>query len=699
MIIKADGRKERFTKSKLFDSLCYSGENYTRRELRELQDKITTLLALDDDIQTSDIIRSIELACVQLGMEDLYEKYIINRHQRDEVRTFNSEIFNDIKDVIQNEDFSNANAAVKTPTSIKDRVAARTMKWLYFKTVDKRFKDAHEQGLIHAHDADYAFNSIAMNCLTLNTPELIKNGFAADQVPILPPKHLASAGALCAIACQLASNDMFGGCNLGDYDTAIKPIVKMERGNYRNEIIDLVGEEEYLKKCVVYNQKIEERLDKEIYQMNQALIYNLNSLRSRSGGQLPFSSLNFGLDIDPDAIKVSSSLLKAFDDGLGKEHRIPLFPNLCFGLKKGINTEPNDPGYKLYQQACELASRKLQPNFVNQDCSMNEGAEPGNWVQSMGCRTRIWGNVNGKKTSMGRGNVFPVSINVPYIALQSKNVEDFMKRFNDVLDLCRDQLMDRFSGLKNFKIQTIPFNGKYGWLNAKELSQNDTVDNLAKQGTFAIGLVGIAEACKALFGKHHGEAGEVYAWVKDILLPFYLNKINEYTKETGLNFSTYATPAESTAGKFAKCIHKKFGKSIVKKDYLTNGFHIPVDFDIVASKKMELEGPLHKFFTGGVISYVEFDGVPTDKKIIETYNRVAIESDMHYWAFNLPLDQCAECGYTNVIPDECPNCKSKMINRYRRITGYVVLAWDGEFQVSRINDGKRAEIKDRVAHA
>ena len=440
----------------------------------------------------------------------------------------------------------------------------------------------------------------------------------------------------------------------------------------------------------------------------EGFIHNLNTMHSRAGAQVPFSSINYGLDTTPEGRLVMEQLLLATEAGLG-HGETPIFPIQILKIKDGINYNEGEPNYDIFKLACRVSAKRLFPNFSFIDAPFNlQYYKPGDYnteIAYMGCRTRVMGNVYDptKEVTCGRGNLSFTSVNLPRLAiLANKDIDKFFEMLSDKVDLVIDQLLDRLRIQSKKKVKNYPFlMGQHVWLDSEKLGYEDEVGEVLKHGTLTLGFIGLAECLIALIGKHHGESEEAQKLGLRIV-GYMRDRMDQASAKTGLNFSLIATPAEGLSGRFVKMDKKRFGiiPGVTDKDYYTNSFHVPVYYKISAFEKIRLEAPYHNLTNGGHISYVELDGDPT--KNLEAFEQVVRcmkESGIGYGAINHPVDRDPICGYTGVIEDVCPNCGRKEhdsnnvgFERIRRITGYLVGT------VDRFNDGKRAEVNDRVKH-
>ena len=626
----------------------------------------------------------------------------------------------------------------------------------YYRTymlLDK-IREAHESGDIHIHDLD--FYNLTMTCCQIDLTRLFKDGFSTGHGFLREPNSIASYGALAAIAMQANQNDMHGGQSVPNFDRDMAPgVAKTFAKLYKARLIDvvadifgvsdiediisqilndvetacgmkptldngdkydsLVAETLMIYSCISRGEarKITERArkralhetEKATHQAMESLIHNLNTMHSRAGAQVPFSSLNYGNDTSAEGRMVIRNVLKATIEGLGKSET-PIFPIQVFRLKKGINMNDSDPNYDLFKLALECSAKRMFPNFAFQDAPFNskyyKPGIPETEIAYMGCRTRIIGNVYDpeQEISYSRGNLSFTTINLPRLAIMSRDMDEFYNRLDNMLDLAAEQLLERFAIQASKKVYNFPFlMGQGVWLDSDKLNSDDTVGEVIKHGTLSIGFIGLAETLTRLLGKHHGESDEAQKTGLDIIK--YMRKFcDEKTAEKGLNFTLLATPAEGLSGRFTRLDTERFGiiKDVTDKEYYTNSFHIPVGFKTTIYEKISLEAPYHELTNAGHISYVEVDGNLSDNlEAFEDIIKYMAECGVGYGAVNHPLDRDPVCGYTGIIKDECPKCgraasDEAPFERIRRITGYLVGT------VERFNNAKRAEEHDRVKH-
>ena len=576
----------------------------------------------------------------------------------------------------------------------------------------KKFSDAHDNGEIHIHDMDF----LAMGtttCMQIELDKLFKRGFSTGHGYLRPPKDIMSFGALAAIAVQANQNDQHGGQSIPAFDYFMAPGVlmtfkkqfkqqindyldlegllshismdriarevdKLESINFSIEIFEpIYKDSDELKRLFTkaYDKAIA-KTDRCTYQAMEAFVHNLNTMHSRAGAQVPFSSVNFGTDITPEGRMVIKNFLDATDAGLG-HGETPIFPVSIFKVKEGINYNKEDPNYDLFRRACEVSAKRLFPNFSFLDAPFNlEYYKSGDYrteVGYMGCRTRVMADVTdpNNQTTGGRGNLSFTTINLPRIGIKhgiclkerdKADMEGFYKELGEMMELVRDQLYERFEIQCNKRCYNFPFLIEQGvWAGGENLKPTDRMRKILKHGTLTIGFIGLAETLKALIGEHHGESEEAQKLGLEII-SFMRNKCNEFAKEANLNYTLIATPAEGLSGRFVGIDRAIYGKikGVTDRKYYTNSFHVPVYYNTSIKHKLETEAPYHAITNGGHISYIEFDGnTAMNVDAFESVIRMMKELGIGYGAINHPVDRDPVCGYVGVIGDVCPGCGRK----------------------------------------
>jgi ribonucleoside-triphosphate reductase len=613
---------------------------------------------------------------------------------------------------------------------------------------------AYNDGYIHIHDFD--FYTLTTTCCQIDVKKLFKDGFCTGHGFLREPNDIASYSALACIAIQSNQNDQHGGQSVPNFDYGLsegvrKTFVKKYNDNLKRALEFEDGRSDFVEdKVNAANSEIAERLglvptiagdndfckeqavalerdfhrtlvaksqkfalkhaldetERATYQAMEAFIHNLNTMHSRAGAQVPFSSINYGTDTSPEGRMVMRNIMLATEAGLGYGET-PIFPIQIFKVKEGINYNPGDPNYDLFKLACRVSAKRLFPNFSFIDAPFNlkyyKEGKPETEIAYMGCRTRVIGNVydQSRETVYGRGNLSFTSINLPRLAIEScQNVPEFYSKLDGMVDICIDQLLDRFEIQCRKKVRNFPFlMGDGVWLDSDKLGADDEVREVLKHGTLTVGFIGLAECLKSLIGEHHGQSVRAQRLGIEIV-KHMRQRMDDASQKYKLNFSLLGTPAEGLSGRFVELDKKRFGliPGVTDREYYTNSFHVPVYFPISAYEKIKLEAPYHEFTNGGHITYIELDGDPTKNlDAFESVIRCMKESGVGYGAINHPVDLDTVCGFNGIIGDTCPKCgrdeeDGPSFERIRRITGYLVGTLD------RFNNAKRAEVRDRVKH-
>ena len=571
----------------------------------------------------------------------------------------------------------------------------------------KEIADLHNAAILYLHDLS-RFAIGQHNCLTVDFTHIWKHGFITRQATLRPPARFSTACQQVAVIFQVLSQHQFGGIASGHIDRDLAPFVDMSRQKLRKKYEHLGLSKELV------NTLVDIDLHEEIKQGCEALVHNLATLQSRPGAQLPFSSMNLGLDTSADGRLVGEGILRAMIAGVGPHHQTPPFPILCFQVKKGVNRNPDDPNYDLYQLAIECAARRLTPNFVNCDssvCHANPN-DPDTELTAMGCRTQMGKDIYSEGdpyNRVGRGNlaphtIIPVELGIKYgVCLGERDKPDldgFRKEFDYLLKKAEESLLIRANIMFRQKMKVAyEMYANHVWKGTYDYDDEASVFEVLKHGTLAIGVLGWAETLTALFGAHHGKSKEAEAFLME--METKLNKFAaECTERNKLNFAAYHTPAENLCKTAMQALQKRWGKEIkgvTDHEFVTNSVHIPVWYDIDVFDKLAEEAKFSKLATGGNIVYVEFDTTAVHNlKAVEEVINFAMDQDIPYFAFNFPLDECTVCGYSGEIPAEgCSECHApdEAINRLRRVTGYITSDYRRAF-----NAGKKAEVLARVKH-
>ncbi|MCL2373504.1 MAG: anaerobic ribonucleoside triphosphate reductase [Defluviitaleaceae bacterium] len=634
----------------------------------------------------------VETVLIEGGFAKVAKAYIIYRQKRTDIREARSELMDAVAEIVRETNKDNANVG-NSPSAKVLQISEAASKSYYLKRVlTQEEAEKHLDGDIYVQDLSWYGKTLT--CLQIPLANLLKDGFNNGHGSIRSPKNIRSAAALAAIILQSNQNDMHGGQSYAYFDRDMATYVEIERKRQERILRNTLEE----LKLTSSEEEIEKLVDKhtynETYQAMEAFIYNLNTMHSRAGAQVPFSSINLGTDITPAGRMVAECFLLAYEKGLGKGES-PIFPNLVFKLKYGINFDETDPNYDLFKLAMRVACRRLFPTFSFCDASFNNiyGDEE---VAYMGCRTRVMGNVNGPEVTDGRGNLSFTSVNLPRLGIRAnKEIGLFYQLLDETLDFAINQLVRRYDYQKNMRVKDFPFlMGQKLYVDSEDLKQDDTIEKAIRHGTLSVGFIGLAECLVALTGHHHGEDTGSQAQGVSII-SHMRRRCDEASKKHGLNISLIATPAEQLSGKFTKLDVEKYGviPGITDKKWYTNSFHVPVECKITALEKIALEGPYHQFCNAGHISYIELTSAPGNN--IEAYEeiiRAMAEADMGYGAINFPLDICRDCGQHGLHGQEkCTVCGSEDISRVRRITGYLST-------LDRFNDSKLAEESKREKH-
>ena len=565
--------------------------------------------------------------------------------------------------------------------------------------VNKKAAKAHMDGDIHIHDLDY-YATKTTTCTQIDLGEMLKNGIWNEHGYIRPPKSIETAGQLAAVVLQSHQNQQHGGQSYANFDFDLAPYVLLSVERNKKHLINDIELTGARWESVLSAEDLEERAweitERETLQAMEGFVHNINTMHSRGGGQVVFASVNFGMDTSRAGRMVSKCLMQAQANGLG-HGETPIFPILIVKLKEGVNYNPGDPNYDIFQMSLKVTAKRLFPNWVFEDAPFNAdyGDDPKDACATMGCRTRLFNDVYGKNTSRKRGNASFTSINLPRIGIEANHdIDKFYQLLDEKLELVHDQLLERFEYQCKATVDEFRYmaenNTQY-----EDFKATGNIRDAIKHSSLSIGFIGLAETLVALIGKHHGESEEAQKLGLEIVkhMRDFCDKKKEEEK---LNWSLLATPAEGLAGRFTKIDREKYGeiKGVTDRDYYTNSSHVPVYYPISAFKKIDIEAPYHALENAGHIAYIELDGDPTNNlEALEQIVRHMKEKGIGYGAINHPVDTCEDCGYSGIMNDKCPMCGSTNIQQLRRITGYLVGT------LSRWNPGKKAEEHDRVKHS
>ncbi|WP_288478549.1 anaerobic ribonucleoside-triphosphate reductase [uncultured Clostridium sp.] len=691
-VVKRDGREVEFNSSKIANAIQKAatevGVKLRTSQIFDIVQKVINYIEMtgNDRVSVEEVQNLVEKALGDTSLKSVVIAYRNYRKERTKVREIKSDLMKAIGKIGVETDRDNANVGNNFSSKLL-RIASESNKWHNLATMPKHLSKGHEVGDLYYHDLD-SYN-LTTNCLHIPTRELLEKGFNTGYGTINAPRRIETAAELSCILLQSTQNDMFGGQSHPDFDNDMAVFVKPTRDEIKKEFIELGIDESKL------NELVEKRLRKRIHQAMQGVVYNLNTMHSRAGSQVPFSSINLGIPNSEDAALVCEIFLLEYEKGLGKGEQ-PIFPNIIFRVKEGINREKEDKYYYLYELACKVAAKRMNPTFMNIDADFNKYYyDKGYMPATMGCRTYLMKNVNGEPGCKGRGNIAPTTINLPRIGIQAEgNIDKFFHILDERLETAKESLMHRYSVLKKLRVKDLPFvAGQHLMKGSEILNQDDSIEPILKQGTWGIGFIGLAETLTALIGSHHGESEEARELGVKIItyLRQYCDKLCD---ETNLNWSAYATPAEGLSGKFIKQDQKMFGliKGVTDKEYYTNSFHVPVGCPISITKKIDIEAPYHSLCNGGHISYLEVDDCPTGEAIMDILNYAYKKTNISYLGINFHIRYCKDCGtYLKNEDKVCPNCKGNDIQGVSRVTGYLSLD-------ERFGPGKYHEREDRITH-
>ena len=733
--VSFDGSKIAIAIKKGFDSVVAEDENgehikkYNEKDIQKVYHSIIKRIEKENEengrIKIETIQDMIESELQKKGYEDVYKNFSEYRERRNQSR----QLFFDEKKTHKflksieglglksaNEDNNkreNANVdgdtAMGTMLQYGSTVSKEFAKSYLMK---KKFSEAHDNGDIHIHDMDFLPMGTT-TCMQIELDRLFKNGFSTGHGHLREPKDIMSYSSLAAIAIQSNQNDQHGGQSIPAFDYYMAPgVLKTFKKQFKQQIYDLLDYSDLLsfinidrivreidklnsiefdieifepiyKESKSIKRMFEKSYEKAIqktnrttYQAMEAFVHNLNTMHSRAGAQVPFSSINLGTDTSAEGRMVIKNFLLSTDAGLGKGET-PIFPVSIFKVKEGVNYNPEDKNYDLFKLACKVSAKRLFPNFSFLDAPFNLAFyQEGNYkteVGYMGCRTRLMSDVTdlNNQTTGGRGNLSFTSINLPRIAIRNgiclkerekADMDNFYKELADMMDLVRDQLLERFEVQCSKHSYNFPFLLEQGvWADGDKLKPNDRLRKLLKHGSLTIGFIGLAESLKALIGKHHAESEEAQKLGLEII-GFMRKRCDEYSKQYNLNFTLIATPAEGLSGRFVGIDKAIFGKikGVTDRDYYTNSFHVPVYYQTSIKHKLEIEAPYHNLTNGGHISYIELDGdTTTNVEAFESVIRMMKETGIGYGAINHPVDRDPVCGYVGIIGDVCPGCGRK----------------------------------------
>ena len=731
IVVKRDGRIVGFNEEKIATAIRKAMLHTEKGEDRHLIRQITDHIAFKGEAQmTVEAIQDmVEMELMKSSRKDVAQKYIAYRNQRRIARKAKTrDIFLEIIN-IKNNDITreNANMNADTPAGMMMKFASETTKpFVDDYLLDENTLDAVRGNYLHIHDKDY-YPTKSLTCIQHPLDHILKYGFSAGHGESRPAKRIETASILACVSLENAQNEMHGGQAIPAFDFYMAPFVRYSFIEEIKSLETLTGEDYshlYDKELDDYLTKPLEGLSGEerilqhainktvarVHQSMEAFIHNMNTIHSRGGNQVVFSSINYGTDTSAEGRCIIRELLNSTYRGVGN-NETAIFPIQIWKKKRGVSYLMEDRNYDLYCLACKVSARRFFPNFLNLDATYNQNDEwkaddPKRYVHevaTMGCRTRVFENRFGPKTSIGRGNLSFSTINIVRLAIECMNIENkeqriarFFSKLDCLLDITARQLHERMEFQTTAFARQFPLLMSSLWLGCEKLGPNDTIAPVINQGTLGIGFIGLAECLVALIGKHHGESAEAQELGLKIVT-YMRDRVNDFSDKYQHNYSVLATPAEGLSGKFTRNDRKEFGSlpGITDRQYYTNSNHVPVYYKCSARHKAEIEAPYHDLTRGGHIFYVEIDGDATNNP--EVIMRVVDMMDKYnigYGSVNHNRNRCMDCGYENSKAglEECPKCGSKRIDRLQRITGYLVGTTD------RWNSAKLAELNDRVIH-
>ncbi|MDY5193578.1 MAG: anaerobic ribonucleoside triphosphate reductase [Candidatus Aphodosoma sp.] len=730
-VIKRDGRIVGFNEEKIKAAIRKAMLSTDKGEDNDLLCQISDRIAYigKEQMSVEEIQDLVEIELMKSERKDVAKNYISYRDKRSIARRSKTrDIFLEIINAKSNDiTRENANMNADTPAGMMMKFASETTKpFVDDYLLSAQVKEAVLNNYIHIHDKDY-YPTKSLTCVQHPLNKILQNGLCAGHGESRPAKRIETASILGCISMETAQNEMHGGQAIPAFDFYLAPFVRKSYIEEVKKIEELLGQkypqlydveiEDYIKKDLDFLQdtdRIKQQAINQtvlrVHQSMEAFIHNMNTIHSRGGNQVVFSSINYGTDTSAEGRCIIRELLLSTFQGVGNGGTA-IFPIQIWKKKRGVSYLPTDRNYDLYQLACQVSARRFFPNFVNLDAPFNTHEkwdinDPERYkyeVATMGCRTRVFENRFGEKTSIARGNLSFTTINIVKLALECKDIKDentrintFFAKLDFLLEITALQLHERFNFQKTALAKQFPLLMSSLWVGCENLKPNDTIEDVINQGTLGIGFIGLAECLIALTGKHHGE-DEKAQQLGIKIITYMRDRANDFSEKYQHNYSILATPAEGLSGRFTKKDKKEFGiiKGITDKDYYTNSNHVPVYYKCSAKHKAEIEAPYHELTRGGHIFYVEIDGDATHNpesimQIVDLMDKYNIG----YGSINHNRNKCLNCGYENSQKDmtTCPHCGSTNIDKLQRITGYLVGTTD------RWNAAKLAELNDRVTH-
>lgn len=730
---KRDGRKVKFDKEKIkiavlkaFIDVDGEETSYAKEKARDIANYIESL---NKSMTVEEIQDLVEEKLMASNRKDVARTYIIYRNDRNKIRksktyaVFNSIVNTESNDITK----ENANMNTETPAGMMMKFASETTKaYTDDELISEEAREAVDNNYIHIHDKDY-YPTKSLTCLQHPLDRILNNGFRAGHGSSRPAKRIETASIIGCISMETVQNEMHGGQAIPAFDYYLAPYVRKTYVEEVEKLIEFTGIdytylldeeiEDYVKRPLktltgkdrVKQQAINKTVTR-VHQSMEAFIHNMNTIHSRGGNQVVFSSINYGTDTSAEGRCIIREILNSTYDGVGNGET-PIFPIQIWKLKKGLSAEKGDRNYDLLELACKVTARRFFPNFINLDAPFNindlwNENDPERYkyeCATMGCRTRVFENRHGEKSSVGRGNLSFTTINIVKLALECMNIENdkerinaFYKKLDKYTDIAVRQLYGRYCFQKTALKSQFPLLMAGLWNDSEKLKKSDKVEDLLKQGTLGVGFIGLAECLIALTGKHHGESEESQKLGLEIITHLR-DRVKIWADQYDLNYSVLATPAEGLSGRFTKKDKKAFGiiEHITDKEYYTNSNHVPVWYHCTIKHKAEVESPYHELTLGGHIFYVELDGDAThNPEAVMQVVKIIRDNDIGYGSINHLRNRCIDCGWESAIRDlkQCLECGSTNIDTIERITGYLVGA------INSWNDAKLAELNDRVCH-
>lgn len=730
-IIKRDGRVVEYDRSKIQNAVQKAfNANGVVADINvitnDVEEKLNAL-TLDDNVDIEVVQKTIIASIKSAGYPEIAKSFSAYREQRSKSRQKRDKLLEIIKEISRESDRENANVGNGPSSKMLQFAEATSRKYTELFLLEPEIAKTMEENLIYPHDLSWMPTG-STTCCHIPFDKLLTTGFGTGNGFMRSPQSIKTAMSLAAIIFQSNQNDQHGGQASAFFERELAPYVNRDYCKNIKELTRLFNETGVSIQPKQIQEIAWKQTEENTKQACEAFVHNLNTMASRAGAQVPFTSINIGTDTSKEGRLLTKCLLEAYDAGLGHGEQ-PLFPNIIFKVKDGVNYEEGTPNHDLLKLAYKVTSNRLYPIYNFQDCTLNKDFPEE--VPSMGCRTRIsWDRhlPADQQTVVGRGNLSFTSINLPGVMLNIKAhkdtlfgcvidedfemladkydiklpnstdtviVKEFFIQLNRIVELAAKQLYNRYKQQSIYKKKDFPFLMNGVWIGSEELDKDDEVREVLKHGTLGVGFIGLAETLKGLCGKHHGES-EMANQLGLEIIKFMAKKVNDECSDLyDMNYSLLATPAEGLTGKFLSRDRDKYGivKGVTDKEWYTNSMHLPVEFEENYAHKVSIEGQYIKYLTGGNITYVELSASPVNNpEAVEAIVKLMHDSDVALGAINFPCDRCIDCGYSGTINEaECPMCGSKKISRIRRVTGYLA-------PIENFNMAKKAEVAHRVKH-